>query len=130
MKTTTFAVTRFTNRNGITSWRVSGWLHGIRIRRNFKTRDEAIAEKGALDLRAIRADAGLRSATTFLEPDQLREAEAVFRRLAGDSHSLTFYVEYGLQDYREPKQQTALDEAVGPYGSDLTANSRLALRES
>jgi hypothetical protein len=28
---------------------------------------------------------------------------------------LRFYVEYGLQKYREPKQQTALDEAVGTY---------------
>src|SRR5208282_1891740 len=47
-------------------------------------RDEAIAEKGALDMRSIQADAGLRPATTFLEPDQLREAEALFRRLGGD----------------------------------------------
>jgi hypothetical protein len=76
MKSTVFIISRFVNRNGITSWRVSGWLHGIRIRKNFRTREEAIAEKGALDLRSILADAGLRPATTFLEPDQLREAEA------------------------------------------------------
>ncbi len=115
MKTTEFTVIRFENRNGVTSWRVSGWLHGIRIRKNLRTREEAIAEKGALDLRSIQADAGLRPATTFLEPDQLREAESLFRRLGGDTRSLTFYVEYALQNYREPEQQTALDVAVGTY---------------
>jgi hypothetical protein len=41
MKLTEFAVSRFKNRNGATSWRVSGWLHGVRIRKNFKAREEA-----------------------------------------------------------------------------------------
>jgi hypothetical protein len=115
MKSTEFTVSRFVNRNGITSWRVSGWLHGIRIRKNLKTREEAIAEKGALDLRSIQADAGLRPATTFLEPDQLREAEALFRRLIRDTRSLTFYFEYAFENYREPEQRTALDVAIGTY---------------
>ncbi len=35
-----FDVSRFVNRNGVTSWRVSGWLHGLRFRKNFKTRQE------------------------------------------------------------------------------------------
>jgi len=37
---TKFAVSRFENRNGVTSWRVSGFLHGVRIRWNFKNRAE------------------------------------------------------------------------------------------
>jgi len=32
-----FAVKPFKNRNGSTSYRVSGWLLGERIRQNFKT---------------------------------------------------------------------------------------------
>jgi integrase len=115
MNPTQFAVRQFKNRNGVISYRVDGYVHGVRIRRNFKTRDEAIAEKGALDLKALQADSGLRSATTFLTDDQLREAEAVFRRLGGDTRSLTFYVDYARQNYREPEQQTALDVAVGAY---------------
>lgn len=39
-------VKRFENRNGVISWRVTGWLHGVRIRKNFKSREEAAAEKG------------------------------------------------------------------------------------
>lgn len=39
MPTTQFAVTRFENRNGTVSWNVSGLLAGVRIRKNFKTRE-------------------------------------------------------------------------------------------
>lgn len=45
MNQTGFSVSQFENRNEITSSRVAGWLHGGRIRKNFKTREEAAAEK-------------------------------------------------------------------------------------
>ena len=77
-----FAVSRFENRNGVTSWRVDGRLHGVRIRRNFKTQEEAAAEKAALEMKAMQSASGMQSVTTFLAADQFREAEAVFRRLA------------------------------------------------
>ena len=48
MSPTPFVVSRFVNRNGITSWRVDGRIHGLRIRKNFKTRVEAGAKKAAL----------------------------------------------------------------------------------
>src|ERR1700710_1211502 len=97
-----FSVSRFKNRNGVFSFRVDGRLHGVRIRRNFKTQEEAAAEKTALELNAIQTKSGLQSATTFLAADQLREAEAMFRRLTGRPHSLSFYLEYALTNYREP----------------------------
>ncbi len=78
---TSFVVSRFENRNGVTSWRVSGYLAGVRIRRNFPTREEAAAEKAALERKALQCASGIRAATTFLADDQLREAEATFRRL-------------------------------------------------
>ena len=34
-------LTRYENATGTTSWRVSGQLNGIRVRKNFKSRDEA-----------------------------------------------------------------------------------------
>ncbi|MEN9636478.1 MAG: hypothetical protein RL077_4882 [Verrucomicrobiota bacterium] len=40
MNQTGFAVSQFENRNGITSGRVAGWLHGVPIRKNVKTREE------------------------------------------------------------------------------------------
>ena len=56
-------------------------LSGERVRKNFKDRAEAAAEKSALELKALQLASGLRSAATFLSDDELREAEAAFRRL-------------------------------------------------
>ena len=78
-----FAVSRFKNRNGVFSFRVDGQLNGVRIRRNFKTQEEAAAEKSVLELKALQLASSLSAVTTCLAEDQVREAEAVFRRLAG-----------------------------------------------
>ena len=48
MNQTEFTVSRFENRNGSISWRVAGLLHGVRIRKNFKTKEDSAAEKAAL----------------------------------------------------------------------------------
>ena len=48
------------NRNGVTSWRGSGWLHGVRIRKNFLTKEEAAAEKASLAIKAVQVSAGSR----------------------------------------------------------------------
>ncbi|MGA3007557.1 MAG: hypothetical protein ABSE59_06665 [Opitutaceae bacterium] len=71
-----FAVSRFENRNGVTSWRVAGILHGLRVRKNFRTREEAFAEKAALELKALQIAAGQRPVVTNLTQDQACEAEA------------------------------------------------------
>jgi integrase len=115
MNQPSFAVTRFENRNGVISWRVDGRLHGVRIRKNFKTREEAIAEKATQELKALQADAGLQSATTFLSEEQLREAETAFNRLKGKPRSLSFYLDYALTNYREPETQRLLADAVADY---------------
>jgi hypothetical protein len=101
-----FSVSRFRNRNSVFSFRVDGRLRGVRIRRNFKTQEEAAVEKAALELKAMQITAGLQSVTTFLAPDQLREAEAAFRRLRAQSQSLTFYLDHALANYREPGTQS------------------------
>ena len=121
MNQPTFAVSRFENRNGVTSWRVDGRLHGVRFRRNFKTRQEAAAEKAALELKAEQSASGLRSVATCLTNDQVREAEAVFRRLDGRTRSLAFYFDFALTNYRDPVRDVTLAEAAKDY---------LALREA
>ena len=60
-----FAVSRFKNRNGVFSFRVDGYLNGVRIRRNFKTQEEADARHGTRcrlndELPAIRTHVGHR----------------------------------------------------------------------
>jgi integrase len=115
VKTSHFVVRRFKNPSGACSWRTSGWLHGVRIRRNFKTREEAAAHKAALEIQALQATASLRPQATCLAPDQLREAEALFHRIAGCPQSLSFYVDFALANYRAPTQQKPLAEAIGEY---------------
>lgn len=78
-----FNVSRFENKTESVSWRVTGYLHGIRVRKNFPTREEAAAEKAALEVKAIQAASGQRAAVTSLSDVQLREAESLFHRVAG-----------------------------------------------
>ncbi len=115
MPDTSFDVSRYENRNGVISWRVSGWLHGLRIRKNFKTREEAAAEAAALEIKSLQATSGLRSIATTLTDEQSREAEAAFRRLADKPRPLSFYLDFALANYREPENQKPLSEAIEEY---------------
>ena len=103
------------NRNGVTSWRVSGWLHAVRVRKNFKTREDAAAEKAALEVKSAQAASGLRPAATLLTEVQLREAELAFRRLETGPCSLLACLDYALANRRDPEQQKPLSEAVAAY---------------
>jgi integrase len=110
-----FSVSRFRNRNGVFSFRIEGRLNGVRIRRNFKTLEEAATEKAALELKGLQIGSNLRAVTTCLADDQVREAEAAFRRLAANDRSLGFYLDFALANYREPVCQKPLSEAAEAY---------------
>lgn len=115
MNHSNFEVIPFENRNGSTSWRVVGWLHGERVRKNFKTRAEASAEKAALEVRAAQTEQGMRTVATTLTAEQVREAETVFHRLRGRPCPLTFYVDFALTNYQEPEQRKKLVDACADY---------------
>src|ERR1035437_2291106 len=115
-----FAVSRFENRNDVISWRVAGWLHGVRIRKNFKSKEAAAAEKAVLELKALQIDAGLRTSATCLSEEQVREAESAFNRLKDRPKSLSFYLDYALTNYRERACQQSLANAVTEYVSEKT----------
>ena len=112
MKHQKFLVTRFENRNGVISWRVDGRLGSVRIRKNFKTREEAAAEKAGLELKSEQLDAGLNSVITCLTAEQVRDAELAFHRVAGQPYSLSFCIDYTLTTYRAPERERALSAAV------------------
>ena len=73
-------VAPFENRNGVTSYRVTGWVNDERVRKNFKTRAEADAEKTALEIGAVQAADGMQMVATPLTIEQVRVAEVCFRR--------------------------------------------------
>jgi len=110
-----FTIKPFKNRNGAISHRVSGWLLGERVRRNFKSREDAIVERGALMLKQAQADSSLRVVSTFLTDSQLREAEASFLKLKAAPRSMSFYINYGLENYREPKACVTVANAIPLY---------------
>jgi len=122
MNQPTFTVNRFDNRHGVISWRVDGRLKGIRIRRNFKTK-EAAAEKASLELKALQMAKDLRSVATELTPEKVRDAEMAFRRIGDRPHSLSFYVEFALANHREPATQKLLSEAVTDYVATRSTNA-------
>ncbi|WP_342750889.1 hypothetical protein OH491_05200 [Termitidicoccus mucosus] len=114
-KKSAFTIKPFKNRNGMISFRVAGWLLGERIRKNFKTREAAILERGTLQLKQAQADSDLRVTSTFLTEPQLREAEAAFLKLKDRPRALTFYLDVGLETHREPKSDHLLADAIVAY---------------
>ncbi|MBI5771173.1 MAG: site-specific integrase [Verrucomicrobia bacterium] len=112
---TAFVISEFTNPSGEIVFRVAGWLDGKRVRKNFPTRAEANAERQTLDVQRLQSETGIRTAATRLTDEQLKDAEAAFRRLADAGHSLLFCVDFTAANYRPPEKQRALADAVADY---------------
>ncbi|MGA2693643.1 MAG: site-specific integrase, partial [Opitutaceae bacterium] len=116
MNQSPFVVSRFQNRNGSFSWRVDGRLSGVRIRRNFKTQEEASAEKATLEIKAAQIESGRpNQIVTFLTLEQVRDAEAAFRRLQAAGISLLFCADFTLANYSKPAGDMALADAAKAY---------------
>lgn len=111
-----FAIKTFTNPSGEIVFRVSGYVCGQRVRKNFSTRKEAEAERQVLAVKALQGDTDMRTAPTRLTDEQLHQAETAFR-LLGDSPRLSLlgYLEFALANYKEPEQQKPLPDAVTEY---------------
>lgn len=94
------------------TWEVSGTIAGERIRKRFRSRDEAMGEKAVLDVRAANAGE-IRALNTRMSSAQLAEAETAFRRLAGVS--LTEAVDFYLTNFRPPIASVPIEQAVGDF---------------
>ncbi len=111
-----FRVAPFLNPSGAAAFRVSGWLNGVRIRRNFPTEAEAHAERERLELQRADGSNRLRPVISRLSEEQVREAEAAFQLIGQKSqHSLLFFVEHGLAHHARAGYQKPLSEAVAHY---------------
>ncbi len=95
------------------TYQVVGYLEGQRVRKRFKSLEEAAGEKSRLEIAAANADGGVRSVHTRLSTDQVAEAEACVRRLGG--RSLTLAVDWFLENYRPPCAEKPLSEAVTDF---------------
>src|SRR5687767_2852268 len=95
------------------TYRLTGWLKGERIRKQFKSREEADGELNRLEVRAANTEGEVLAVNTRLNPVQLAEAEAAFGRLGGKP--LSAAVEWYLTTYRPPLVEKQLTEAVGAF---------------
>ena len=105
MKKTQLTINPYRNPSGPQSWRVEGWFLGERLRKNFRDRADALAEKSILEIRAAQTEAGMRSAGRFLSDPQLPGVEAAFPLLKDQRPFLRFCVEYTLAHPREPSSE-------------------------
>ena len=64
---------------------------------------------------ASRPRPAFATTATRLTDDQLHEAEAAFRRIAGKPRPLSFYLDYTLANYREPENLKPLSTAIEDY---------------
>ncbi|MCX6936349.1 MAG: PD-(D/E)XK motif protein [Verrucomicrobia bacterium] len=111
----TFVIPEFTNPSGEIVFRLFGWLDGKRIRKNFPTRAEAVAERQALEISLVQAQSSVRTAITRLTDSQLHDAEVAFSRLGNAPKSLAFYGEYALANYRAPEREITVETAATTY---------------
>ncbi|MES2923885.1 MAG: hypothetical protein V4819_20190 [Verrucomicrobiota bacterium] len=98
---------------------------GRRIRKRFKTRDEADGELAILRVSVTNEKTALHSVTTRLSSLQVSEAEAAFNRL-GKRYSLGDAVEYYLKHFAEPDERKELPEAIRVFLDD---RARAGVRE-
>jgi integrase len=114
-QTPQFVISEFTNPSGEIVFRLTGWLDGKRVRKNFPSRAEASAERQTLEIQSVQSTTGVRTTATRLSDEQLHEAEALFRRVDGKPRPLSFYVDFALSNYREPEHQKPLAAAISDY---------------
>jgi integrase len=120
MSAARFKITPFLNPKGSKAYRVSGTLDGKSIRKNFKTKSEAVACRQDLEIKFLNQESEGQTVWTTLTHDQNREAIASINMLkrSGSNKSLSFAVNYFLQHYKEAAENMLLPEAVNTYKAE------------
>ena len=112
-----FKITPFDNPSGDKVWRLSGTLNGKRIRENYKTRPEAVEQRQKYDVRAMNEEPEGRTVWTTLTPEQNRDAVAAVNQLVSNEskYSLSFAVNYFLENFNPPENEKLISEAADEY---------------
>ena len=90
-----FKISKFTNRGGSLSWRVSGSVNGKQIRRNFQSRADADAERQVLEIKRLNSSRLLRATLTALTDAQIKDCEAAIHILKDKPilEAVNFYIQ-------------------------------------
>lgn len=116
-KKSSFKITRFTNPSGKKVFRVSGSLHGEQIRRNFKTRKDAVAERDQLEIQRINGSVHGRHMWVKISHEEHDDAWTALSLLkhARSSKSLTDATQFFLDHYKELDLEISTTQAVEEY---------------
>jgi integrase len=107
----------FVNPSGAVVHRLTGWdKAGKRVRRNFKSFAEAVAERQRLEADLMNAEKPSPVPNTRLTQAQINEAEAAFQLLGG--RSILLAVQFFNEHYKEPLQKIT---AHGAYEAFIKA---------
>jgi len=117
MVKTKFKITPFTNPSGQRVFRLSGSLNGKRIRENYKNRADAVTQRQTYEVERLNSAPEGRTVWTTLSPAENRDAVAAMNSLKsrGSPFSLSFAVDYFLQNYRPPEHEKPAGEAALEY---------------
>ncbi len=120
MKSSRFKITPFRNPSGENVFRVSGTLDGKMVRKNFRSRGEAVDYRQKLEIEFLNGESKGQTVWTTLTHDQNRDAIAAVNMLrrAHSGKSLTFAVKYLLDHYRDSAETMTVEEAVKEYTSE------------
>lgn len=112
-----FKITQFKNPSGAVAWRLSGTLNGKRIRENYKSRPDAVDQRQKYDVDFLNEEPEGRTVWTTLTPEQNRDAVAAMNQLkSNDSkYSLSFAVNFFLENFNPPEDEKRTQEAVDEY---------------
>src|SRR6516225_832324 len=106
---------------------------GERIRKRFRTEEQARTWKGLREIQALNEHSEFHSVVTKLTQEQIAETENAFRRL-GTRYSLTSAIEFFLKHYCEPDLVLSLEEAAAQFLEAKTGQirdrSRLQLKST
>lgn len=105
-----------------TQWKVEGRLNGARVRKFFPNKEEAEGYRQLKEVEAINGSHELRPSVTHLTAEQLRQAEAAFKRLG--SRSILAAVEWYLDTYRDTLTKLSVTEAYPQFIADRKPHVR------
>jgi hypothetical protein len=105
-----------------TQWKVEGRLNGARIRKFFPNKEEAEGYRQCKEVEAINGSHELRPSVTHLTAEQLRQAEAAFKRLG--NRSILAAVEWYLDTYRDTLTKLSVTEAYPQFTADRKPHVR------
>jgi integrase len=123
-----FRIIEFTNPSGGIAYRLTGWtMDGLRVRKNYKTHGEAVAEKQALEVEAANLSTAGQTVFTRLTPEQVSDAEqgrAMLKQFGHENVSFVALADFFHRNYRDPLKRISTSKAIDLFVTEKKSANR------